>query len=548
MIGVLLVASLAWAAVRTSGALAAAYFDTFARAWKLLAGAALAVLGTAPRRLGESGRRVVAGVGLALIVIGSVMVGPQWPVPFPWVGPAVLGTAVVIWADASAGPRSVLGNRVAQWLGQMSYSLYLWHFPVVVFAESVFGRSRLVGAACLPVMLGLAELSRRYVEQPALHGRFLSQSARALNPRRFVGRDLVLGASVLALVAGLSAGQLSGPEPLRSADSIARLAGVPHFAGDRELPSADQRTQQIRAALAASAWPEPTRMQLDRLFSLQGPEAMLAKAPGCRNSVLQTSPTLICGEPDDAGGPAGGGTSQGGAGPGEGAGPSDESGQGSEALVVGDSVALSWVPAVQTAARLTGWRLRAVGFANCPLVDVPVSNWARDPAFAQGCAARRAELIALIGERRPAVVILSSAQGAMVSSRLELGAAAEAWQAGLERTLAAVAALPEPPRVVVLSNPPVVVHPLTCSNRLSSPASCISEVGADYAAKASAERAAVAKFSNACFVDTASWLCEDGRCPAFIGDQIVRLDGVHLTEAAARAVGTMLIDSASSRG
>jgi len=68
---------------------------------------------------------------------------------------------LVIWANARAGRLSILGNPISQWLGDTSYSLYLWHFPVIVFAVSVFGGSVLVRAATIPLMLAIAALSRR---------------------------------------------------------------------------------------------------------------------------------------------------------------------------------------------------------------------------------------------------------------------------------------------------------------------------------------------------------------------------------------------------
>lgn len=515
-VALLLAASLVWAAQRTGSEPAAAYFDTFARAWELLAGALLAVLGTAPARLSPRARRMISLAGVLIIVAGSVVVAPSWAVPFPWVGPAVAGAVLTIWAADAAGPRSLLGNRVSQWLGDISYSLYLWHFPVIVFAESVFGASLLVGALSLPVMLGLSELSRRFVEQPVLRGPLLAKLAKAKNHRRFVARDLLLGATTAAAVVALSIAQLSGPEPLRSADSIARFAGVQRQHPGAAAPSEAELRNQISQALAATAWPAPVRTQLDRLFSLQGPDAMLAKAPGCRNSVQQAGPTLICGE----------------------------SGAG-EALVIGDSVALSWVPTVQSAAEASHWTVAAVGFANCPAFDVAVTNWSHDPAFESACAQRRAEMLTLVRERRPAVVFLSAAQAAMISSESDLGRASAAWQSGVERTLGQ---LMDVPKVVVLSNPPMADNPLECSTRVGSPQSCVTAIGEDYLAKAAAEKAATAKFSNAVFIDTSSWFCGANGCPAFIDNQVVRLDGVHLTEASARAAGSLLTEALAARG
>ncbi|MBD4381823.1 acyltransferase, partial [Xanthomonas citri pv. citri] len=72
----------------------------------------------------------------------------------------------------------ILTNPVAVWLGDRSYSLYLWHFPVVVFASTA-GTLETVPQqfAAIGISLGLAWASHRYIEEPFRRRRGRSRSA-----------------------------------------------------------------------------------------------------------------------------------------------------------------------------------------------------------------------------------------------------------------------------------------------------------------------------------------------------------------------------------
>lgn len=97
------------------------------RAWELLLGGVACLF---PLRLKAVQQRLLEGAGLVLIVasVSLIEVRQAWSAEL--VLPAVLGTWAVI---AAARPDSLItANPLAQWLGSLSYSLYLWHWPVVV--------------------------------------------------------------------------------------------------------------------------------------------------------------------------------------------------------------------------------------------------------------------------------------------------------------------------------------------------------------------------------------------------------------------------------
>lgn len=503
-----IVVSAAWAAVSSLTDPTVAYFDTGVRVWELLAGALLAVLGTAAAGVGAMTRRVVAGVGLVAIVGSAVATPADWAVPFPAVAASVVGATMIIWADAPASRFSPLGNPPMQWLGRVSYSLYLWHFPVLIFAPVLIPDPRVWIPVALVVMLGLSELSYRFVETPARRGSFLAGIARWRNRRRIVGRDLFAGLAVLACILGLAVAQVHGPGWLRQYSPPA--AAAPGSTTVVDDPAA--RAEAIAEALAATSWPATVADQLSAsTTSLYGP-AMLKESPGCRNTVGQSRPTLVCrADHGDT-----------------------------RVMVVGDSIALSWVATVEGVAETEGWDVSAVGYGNCSLIDVDVTNSGGTASFVTACRAARAEMLRLVREVDPEIVFLSSSPSALEYAQVPADRVVEAWQEGVSRTLAE---LSDVPLVVVLSDPGVSRPPSECATPFGDPASCLAPPRPYRADKLAAESRAVENAGNAIFVDATDWFCLDGRCPAFIGDTLVRADSAHLTLTAGRQVAGLLRDA-----
>ena len=162
-----------------------AFFMAPPRAWELAMGALLVFLPPLTRRLGE----VATVLGLALIGVGFLLVSER---SFP--GPAALypciGAALVIW------PRST-STLTGSWLGYLSpiglisYSLYLWHWPVWVMYR-IYINNGMPGireaAALAAVSIALATLSYFFVEKPFRKRRWL--------PAQSVGAGLLACASM----------------------------------------------------------------------------------------------------------------------------------------------------------------------------------------------------------------------------------------------------------------------------------------------------------------------------------------------------------------
>ncbi|MEO0761148.1 MAG: acyltransferase, partial [Pseudomonadota bacterium] len=166
-IAAITVASLALSVATTEAMPQAAYYLLPWRAWELGLGALLA-LGVAPPLRTAAAREAAAAIGVVLILGAVVLLDKS--VPFPgWAALApCLGAALLIHAGAGGTTRvgAVLASAVPVWIGKLSYSLYLWHWPVVVFF--VYREMRmptLVEAAVLfAVSLALAFASLKLVE------------------------------------------------------------------------------------------------------------------------------------------------------------------------------------------------------------------------------------------------------------------------------------------------------------------------------------------------------------------------------------------------
>jgi peptidoglycan/LPS O-acetylase OafA/YrhL len=145
-----------------------AFFFPHTRAWEFLIGAALAIAPVKWKRI--PGLSAAGVVGLLLIALCVVFYSENTSFPGYAALVPVLGTALIIWSGESAASASdvVLRNPVVVYLGKISYSLYLWHFPLIAAFEythirEMGAQDRALIAACTLV---LACLSYHFVEQP----------------------------------------------------------------------------------------------------------------------------------------------------------------------------------------------------------------------------------------------------------------------------------------------------------------------------------------------------------------------------------------------
>jgi peptidoglycan/LPS O-acetylase OafA/YrhL len=217
LLGSLTIASFVYAIFAHNADQATAYYNSFARAWELLLGALIGAL-VPYVRWPMWLRTTVAVVSLAAILACGALIDGVKEFPGPWALVPVGATVLFILsaanrlADPQSGGRLPAPNRLLATapfvsLGAMAYSLYLWHWPLLIFWLSYTGHSRanfIEGAGVLAVSGVLAWLTTKYIEDPL---RYRAAHPVHVVPLRIRWRrpTMVLGSVVALLGVALTA-------------------------------------------------------------------------------------------------------------------------------------------------------------------------------------------------------------------------------------------------------------------------------------------------------------------------------------------------------
>lgn len=363
VVGVL---SLAASVLYTTVAPEQAYFVTFTRAWQFAAGAAVAIVASR-LRFGPRLAIPLALAGLAGIGVSIFAFDASTPYPgFAAVLPVVATVAVVI--AGSAGSVLALDRiyswRPIQWLGEVSYSLYLWHWPVLVILPLALHREldTVLKIILLILALLLAWATRRFIEAPAQRAEWWRSS---------VSRSMTAMVAMVATCAIVGAGMMyAGASRAEAAADLPPVTGA--CAGPAALLSGDDC--EVSAPLA-----DPVVPPSDAYFAL---------APECaeyddRLAMDDRQTTRQC----DFGGddPA------------------------ARVWLVGDSHALQWQSPLFDIARDRQWNLTVSTFDGCPAADVAFQGFrsAWGPADQERCREWATQLTEAVANDAPDAVFTS---------------------------------------------------------------------------------------------------------------------------------------------
>ncbi|HOB49416.1 MAG TPA: acyltransferase family protein [Mycobacterium sp.] len=214
VIAALTVASFVYAIIAHQNDQTMAYYNSFARGWELLLGVlvgAMLPMITWPMWL----RTLAALVGLVTILACGWLIDGVQQFPGPWALVPVGATMLLIMAGANRGsrpstrdrlpwPNRMLATRPLVTLGSMAYSLYLWHWPLLIFWLAYTGGAHagFVDGLVILVISGiLAYLTMRFIEEPLRRpGNRKTADGTAERPRTRLIRPATVGGTVVALL------------------------------------------------------------------------------------------------------------------------------------------------------------------------------------------------------------------------------------------------------------------------------------------------------------------------------------------------------------
>ena len=502
-------ASLAWSVLSTASSPAAAYFSTPARVWELAVGALVALTAPLAPRLPRLLSWLLSLGGLAAIGVAVVVIDETTPFPGYAAALPVLGTAALLLAGSAGREgggqhlppvRLLLDNPVARRIGDWSYSLYLWHWPVLVLTERNAGRplTAVETAAVVLVVVNLAALTYRFVEQPFRGG----PPAR----RQRTPRALVLYPASLVLVGATCAGAWwwTGVQGGERGDNPAITV-----AGETDDDPATLVRASVEAAQAQVDIPSDLTPDLLNLRS------SIADVGACDYEDDEVRSLCPRGDAD-----------------------------GSRTLVLlGDSHARAWIPAVERIAADNGWRAFYLVKPQCPAAHVSVAPLREDVVFT-GCEEFQDWVSATVADLRPDLAVVASSppvNGVWVDGerRGDLDEVAEVLEDGYDSLFDELDAAAD--RTVLIRDVPKAGHdPGDClTSSRPSLLDCMftpverSTLLGDVAVKS-------ALLHDADVVDPTPWLCWQDMCPVVIGGTLSYRDTDHLTTEYAAALAGAL--------
>lgn len=442
------------------------------RAWQFSAGALVwlyfMVPGKAPVIAQSNGRAAAAlqwfgWLGLVMLSVSGLLFDPNLPYPGVYALLPTMGAVCIVVAgcrDSSTGVSRVLSWRPFQAIGRVSYSWYLWHWPVLLLGHALTGStSPWYQVGWVVLSLVLAVLSYRYIESP------IRRQRQWLTHRR----TAMLGALALMIVADVlctrwynqASDQMRGPAQLRYV--------MAH--GD----------DPVIYGKGCDDWYHSDRVRICAFGSANAPHT---------------------------------------------------------AVLMGDSIAGQWFPAVAKVFDRPGWRLLVLTKSSCPMVDEPFF-YARIGREYIECSTWREHALEQVSATKPDVIMLST-----VSTN---GFTQKQWVDGTTKVLGAIST--SAGHIYVLRGTPDL--PFDGPNCLAEHSGRPDWLGLRHTCSFSSENGhgdlvyqwlqqASSRFTNVTTLDMNDLICPHGICAAERQGMIVFRDSQHMTATFAASLGPAL--------
>jgi len=454
------------------------YYGLHTRAWQLCCGALLAM--TTRKTLIPHRLAATAVAWTSLLAIAYAMYTYNSSTVFPGTAALVPTLAAVglLWSQGNwFGSKIILDNSVAQWIGSRSYSIYLWHWPLIVLAITLRNDNKvtLVGAVLLALIL--SEIGYRIIENPIRNSIRIRQHAK---------RAFAIGLACIGLTIGT--GLAISHATFTVGSGIAERADF-------------SDTSYLDAAILNQVLPANIQPSL-----LTAPdERSLIYKNRCHSSTEKPDETEKCvfGDAESA----------------------------TTVALFGNSHAAQWFAPLEKIARNESWQLRTLTASACPFLSGANPN--------VYCDAWRENVIQVIRDQQIRVVIVSQFFGSKPdNTNLSV---AQWWTEELPLTISALRAVGAEPIILLDTPNPPEDTPTCLSNHPNNIQLCgPTPSSLSKAATIAQAIESVAAKAGVAVINPTDWFCLNDICPPIVGDLLVYRDGHHMADLFASQLDQLL--------
>jgi len=511
-----------------------AFFGLHTRAWELGVGALVALSWKHIEQLPTNFRALVGWLGLFAIVVSGLMITEKLAFPGKLALLPVVATALVLMAGQNAhwGPQRILSLKPLQWIGARSYSIYLWHWPVLIIAESHAGRDLRVSERIIAIAAAIiaASLSHHFLENPVRHsaslqakprlalmvggalivmslgvGFVLRTSSVALSTDVIAEAPVAIATSTTSTTVRIVSSD-STTAPLETTTSLATIPEGPP-------PSIVNAVAPIDAVITGALTDEvPANLQ-PSLRGASGDKPEIYDN-GCHVNLIDIEPK-VCVYGDTT---------------------SDFT-----VALYGDSHAAQWFPALNQIALERQWRLVILTKMGCTTIDLITANSLVGPTY-PGCRPWREKVLERFAAENVRVVFMTS------SNRLTDPATGQPFadsivKAGFATLIPQLQGMSISPIVITDTPYPGTDVPICLSKAIKNVGSCAFSRDKGIRANRQQTSVDVAVENNAQYLDVSHWVCSLDTCPVITGNILMYRDSHHLTTTYVQFL-TPLIDAA----
>ena len=521
------------------------FYSLPTRAWELGLGGLISVVSPNFKKIPHTLAAIGSWLGITGLAVTTLFI-PETAL-FPGIR-ALLPTlsTVLIIVCGVRGQLSLLTNSVMRYFGRISYSLYLWHWPVLILPAVALAHSISLSEKLLAILLSilLASLTTRWIETPMRKGWALGTLPKRNALTAAASITLILTACVgvhaETAVSGVKtkstlskdqkAAELTSllksalptdtktvtvPSPSATPQSKQPPAVTPSATAQPNLPADYAAT--VTSGTRAATLDFPVPKDLDPSLQTASNDKAITYKDGCHTEENEPASTKPCiyGDPN-----------------------------GNQTVVLfGDSHALNWFPAFNAVSKLKHWRLLSLTMSACTPADIPAYNPATKALMAN-CPLWRNATIKRIAAENPFLILIASSRSwatTDASGKVVTGDARTAmFDAGMKRTIEALK--PTALHMVYLEDTPGQTQdpPLCLSQHPKSTLACTTPVSRSINAAWQDEEHAIASYEGIGIIDPSYWVCPTDPCPVVIGNLEIFQDVSHLTATYSEAMAPIM--------